>query len=76
LSRACVVFAHPCYEDYDKQLQTLGNDISNTQNVEMESEDFVKFTMNFTEKLKYKWWSISFDERWGVNKFYLTANFM
>jgi hypothetical protein len=31
----------------------------------MESEDFVKFAVDFTEKLKDKWWSISFDERKG-----------
>lgn len=31
----------------------------------MESEDFVKFAMNFTEQIKEKWWSISFNERKG-----------
>jgi hypothetical protein len=42
----------------------------------MESEDFVKFAFNVSEKLKGNWWSISFDERKGVNKFYSTANFI
>ena len=52
-------------EDYDKQLEAIKADITNTQNVDMESEDFVKFAMNFTEQIKDKWWSISFDERKG-----------
>lgn len=63
-------------EDYGEKLKTIETDISNTQNVDMESEDFVKFAIDFTEKLKDKWWSISFDGRKGVNKFCLMANFM
>lgn len=41
----------------------------------MESEDFVKFAMNFIEKLKNKWWSISFDERKGGEQILFNGEF-
>jgi hypothetical protein len=34
-------------------------------NKDMESDDFVKFAVNFTDRIKDKWWSISFNERKG-----------
>ena len=62
-------------EDYDKQLGTLKDDITKTQNVDMESEDFVKFALDFTEKLKDKWWSISFNERKGGEQILFNGEF-
>jgi resolvase-like protein/recombinase len=62
-------------EDYDKQLEVLKDDIVKTQNVDMESDDFVKFAVDFTEKLKDKWWSISFDERKGGEQILFNGEF-
>lgn len=62
-------------EDYDRQLKTLENDIATTQNIDMESEEFVKFAMSFTEKLKDKWWSITFDERVGGEQILFNGEF-
>ncbi len=62
-------------EDYYKQLEALKDDIAKTQNVDMESEDFVKFALDFTQKLKDKWWSISFDERKGGEQILFIGEF-
>ncbi|MDQ5963145.1 MAG: site-specific recombinase [Patescibacteria group bacterium] len=62
-------------EDYEAKLENIKNDITTTQNVDMESEDFVKFAMNFTEELKEKWWSISFDERQGGEQILFNGEF-
>lgn len=52
-------------EDYQTKLETIKADITNTHNINMESEDFVKFALDFTQKLKDNLWSITFDERKG-----------
>jgi len=62
-------------EDYEIRLKSIKNDITSTQNVDMESEDFVKFAMNFTEKLKNEWWTISFDERKGGEQILFNGEF-
>lgn len=62
-------------EDYDNQLQGIEKDITNTRNVDMESDDFVKFALNFTKELKDKWWSISFDERKGGEQILFNGKF-
>jgi hypothetical protein len=62
-------------EDYDSQLKTLSSDIANTRSVDMESDDFVKFALDFAEKLKEKWWSISFDDRKGGEQILFNGNF-
>lgn len=50
-------------EDKDNRLKEIDNDIATTQNIELESEDFVKFAFDFAESLREKWWSISYDDR-------------
>ena len=60
---------------YEKQLNDLRDDIIKTESVDMESEDFVTFAINFTEKLKDKWWSISFDERKGGEQILFNGEF-
>lgn len=62
-------------EDYETRLEAIKNDITSTQDVDMESEDFVKFAIDFTEKLKDKWWAISFDERKGGEQILFNGEF-
>ena len=62
-------------ENYDKQLEAIKTDITSTQNIDMESEDFVKFAMNFTEQIKERWWSITFDERKGGEQILFNGKF-
>ena len=62
-------------EDYDNQLKAIGDDITNTQDIDMESDDFVKFALNFTERLKDKWWSIPFDDRKGGEQILFNGEF-
>ncbi len=49
--------------DYDKQLKTVEADITSSRDIEMESEDFVKFAMSFVANIKDKWWSLSFENK-------------
>lgn len=50
-------------EDLEAKQKALKDDIASMQDVDMESDDFIKFAMNFTNKLKDRWWSIPFDDR-------------
>lgn len=62
-------------EDYETKLEAIKHDITNTQNIDMESDDFVKFALDFSKKLKDKWWSISFDERKGGEQILFNGEF-
>lgn len=50
-------------DKYDKQLNEIETDIAGAKNADMESEDFVRFAMNFVANLKDNWWKIGFDSR-------------
>ena len=48
-------------QDYDTQLKQLDTDIRSTKDVEMESEDFVRFAIDFTANIRDKWWDLSWE---------------
>lgn len=50
-------------DDYDNELKRVRAEITTTRDVELESEDFVKFAMGFAENLKNNWWELSWDNR-------------
>ncbi len=52
---------HSVLQDYDAQIKELDIDITATQATDVESEDFVNFALNFVERLREKWWRISWE---------------
>ncbi len=50
-------------DDYDKELRQIRADIIATRDIELESEDFIKFAMGFAENLKNNWWELSWENR-------------
>jgi len=50
-------------DDYDEQLKQANADIVSTNDVELESEDFVKFALQFTESLRTNWWNLSWENQ-------------
>lgn len=48
---------------YHAQLAEIDNEVVRTQNLEQESEDFVEFALDFVENFKYRWWTISPENR-------------
>jgi len=62
-------------EDYDNKLIAIKKDIEDTRNIDLESDEFVKFAIEFTENIKEKWWSISQDERKGGEQVLFNGEF-
>ena len=50
-------------EDYDKESKDLETELISARSVEMESAEFVRFALDFVEKLRSKWWDLTFDSR-------------
>ena len=48
-------------KDYDAQINQINTDIVTTRDVDMESEGFVRFALDFTANLKNKWWDLSWE---------------
>lgn len=62
-------------EDYDNQLSLLNTDINNAHNTDMESDDFIRFAINFTENLRQQWWSLPFQEKQRGEQILFNGNF-
>ncbi len=48
---------------YDVELGQVEDEIASTESIEIESENFVSFAMNFTANIKENWWATSYDNR-------------
>ncbi len=62
-------------EDYEIKLTAIKKDIEDTRDIDLESDKFVKFAIDFTENIKEKWWSISHDERKGGEQILFNGEF-
>jgi len=50
-------------EEYSQEIKEVDADILTTQNIELESEDFVEFAMDFASSMSDKWWKLSYENR-------------
>lgn len=48
---------------YGEELESLEKDIISTRDVELESEDFVKFAVEYMSNLAKNWWALSYENR-------------
>lgn len=50
-------------KDYDEQHIDLLAEIASTNDIELESEEFLKFAFDFVDKIKSKWWDLKWDDQ-------------
>jgi DNA invertase Pin-like site-specific DNA recombinase len=50
-------------KDYDIQHKDLLAEIASTNDIELESEEFLKFAFDFVDKIKSKWWDLMWDDQ-------------
>ena len=48
-------------KDYDNELKEVDLEMHQAKDTELESEDFVSFAFDFVEKLREKWWKLSWE---------------
>ena len=48
---------------YSEELKLIEKDIIGTRDIELESEDFVKFAIEFMVNLSRNWWTLSYENR-------------